>query len=142
VRRFEYSEIVLDHFENPRNVGEVTATAATAVVESRDCGDRMKLSLRVSEDGIITEARFRAFGCVAAIAASSMTTELLRGRDLDSAAALTDRQVAEALGGLPPSKVHCSVMAREAIREAIKNYRAPAGEQAPGGVAVGRTHDD
>jgi nitrogen fixation NifU-like protein len=127
----EYSDVVLDHFANPRNVGEVTGTAAVAVVENRDCGDRMKLSFRVGADGLIEEARFRTFGCVAAIAASSMTTELIRGMDLESAAALTDSQVAEALGGLPPSKVHCSVLAEEAIRRAIENYRARAGEMSP-----------
>jgi nitrogen fixation NifU-like protein len=122
-----YSAIVLDHFENPRNVGDVPGTAAVATVENADCGDRMRLSLRVDDSGIILEARFRTFGCVAAIAASSMTTEMVRGMDLESAAALTDRQVAEALGGLPPSKVHCSVLAERVIRKAIANHRSVAG---------------
>jgi nitrogen fixation NifU-like protein len=122
-----YSAIVLDHFENPRNVGDVAGTAAVATVESAECGDRMRLSLRVGDSGIILEARFRTFGCVAAIAASSMTTELVRGLDLENAAALTNRQVAEALGGLPASKVHCSVLAEKAIGEAIENYRSAAG---------------
>ena len=122
-----YSATVLDHFENPRNVGDVAGTAAVATVENPDCGDRMRLSLRVHDSGIILEARFRTFGCVAAIAASSMTTEMIRGMDLESAAALTDRQVAVALGGLPESKVHCSVLAERAIREAIENYRSAAG---------------
>jgi nitrogen fixation NifU-like protein len=122
-----YSATVLDHFENPRNVGDVAGTAAVATVENVDCGDRVRLSLRVADSGIILEARFRTFGCVAAIAASSMTTEMVRGMDLESAAALTDRQVAAALGGLPESKVHCSVLAERVIRKAIENYRSAAG---------------
>jgi nitrogen fixation NifU-like protein len=122
-----YSATVLEHFENPRNVGDVPGSAAVATVENPDCGDRMRLSLRVADSGIILEARFRTFGCVAAIAASSMTTEMLRGLDLESAAAITDHQVAEALGGLPESKVHCSVLAEQAIRRAIDNHRSGAG---------------
>ena len=119
---FEYSATVLDHFENPRNVGEVPGSPAVALVGNQECGDRMQLSLRI-DDGTIQEARFRTFGCVAAIAASSMATEMLVGLDLPAAEAITDSQVAEALGGLPSSKVHCSVLARQAIREALHRFR-------------------
>ncbi|TDI14402.1 MAG: iron-sulfur cluster assembly scaffold protein [Acidobacteria bacterium] len=122
-----YSATVLDHFENPRNVGDVPGSAAVATVENMDCGDRVRLSLRINDSGIILEARFRTFGCVAAIAASSMTTEMVVGLDLESAVALTDLQVAAALGGLPPSKVHCSVLAERVIRKAIENFRFVTG---------------
>jgi nitrogen fixation NifU-like protein len=122
-----YSATVLDHFENPRNVGDVGGSPAVATVENAECGDRMRLSLRISDSGIILEARFRTYGCVAAIAASSMTTEMLRGLDLNSAAAISDRQVADALGGLPESKLHCSVLAEQGIRRAIENYRSVVG---------------
>ncbi len=122
----------MDHFENPRNVGEVESTTAVAMVENAQCGDRMRLSLRVSPCGVIEEARFRTFGCVAAIAASSMTTQIVHGLDLEAARAITNQQVAEALGGLPRSKVHCSVLAEQAIQEAINNYQAPDRSRAPG----------
>ena len=121
---FEYSEVVLDHYEHPRNVGEASRANGVALVEGVGCGDRMMLSLRIGSDGIIEEARFRTFGCVAAIAASSMTTELLRGLDLEEAGSITDERVSEELGGLPPGKVHCSVLAEKAIREALRDFRS------------------
>jgi len=117
-----YSNIVMDHFANPRNVGEVAEPDALAEVTNPVCGDMLRLSLRV-EDGRIVEARFRAFGCAAAIAASSMTTELLTGRTLEEAGRITEDDVAEALGGLPPNKMHCAALAEEAIQAALQDYR-------------------
>jgi nitrogen fixation NifU-like protein len=117
-----YSDIVMDHFANPRNVGEVAEPDALAEVTNPVCGDMLRLSLRV-EDGRIVEARFRAFGCAAAIAASSMTTELLTGRTLEEAGRITEDDVAEALGGLPPNKMHCAALAEEAIQAALQDYR-------------------
>ena len=124
---FEYSSAVLDHFEHPRNVGEAEGANGVATAGSAECGDQMKLSLRIGEDGVIQEARFRTFGCVAAIAASSVTTEILMGLSVDKASAVTDLEVLEALGGLPPSKLHCSVLAEEAIRKALDDFHARPG---------------
>jgi len=118
----DYGEIVLEHYENPRNVGEFEQPDAVALVGNPACGDQMKMSLRIL-NGVIEEARFKAFGCGAAIAASSMTTTLIRGMKLEDVGKITNRTVAEALGGLPPSKLHCSVLAEEAIREALADYR-------------------
>ena len=122
-----YGPLVLEHFENPRNVGEVEDPDAASWVESPAHGDRLKLTLRIA-DGVIAEARFRAFGCGAAIASSSMATVLLRGRSLEEAGRLTRQEVSEALGGLPESKVHCSVLAEEAVRRALEDYRRRRGE--------------
>jgi nitrogen fixation NifU-like protein len=116
-----YSPRVLEHYENPRNVGEVVDPDAASWVESSVHGDRLKLTLRIS-GGKVAEARFRAFGCGAAIASSSMATVLLTGRTLEEAARLTREEVAAALGGLPESKIHCSVLAEEAIRRALEDY--------------------
>ena len=121
----DYGEIVLDHYENPRNVGEIEGADGVATVGNPACGDLMKLSLRV-RGGAIAEARFKTFGCGAAIAASSMTTVLIQGKKLEDLETITNQSVAEALGGLPPSKVHCSVLAEEAIREALADYRRRA----------------
>jgi nitrogen fixation NifU-like protein len=126
----DYGAIVLDHYENPRNVGEIEEADAVATVGNPACGDLMKLSLRVRE-GAVAEARFKTFGCGAAIAASSMTTVLIQGRKLQDLEKITNLSVAEALGGLPPSKVHCSVLAEEAIREALADYRRRAGLRGP-----------
>lgn len=127
----DYSPQVLDHYENPRNVGEAVDENAVATVTSDDCGDRLRLSLRV-EAGRILEARFRTLGCVAAIAASSMTTELLRGRSLEEARSITDARVTRALGGLPPGKQHCSVLAERAIAVALDDYASrPATVRSP-----------
>jgi nitrogen fixation NifU-like protein len=117
----EYSPIVLDHFQHPRNLGELDPADAVAEVENPACGDRTRLSLRV-EDGRITAARFRTEGCPAAIAASSITTELITGKTLEEAARLRDADVAEALGGLPRNKLHCSVLAEDVIQAAIADY--------------------
>ncbi len=119
----EYSRLLLDHFENPRNVGLVEAANAVGRAGNPACGDVMELSLRI-RDGRIAEARFRTSGCGAAIASSSMTTMLLTGRTLEEAGALTNEHVASALGGLPPGKLHCSVLAEDAVRAALADYRA------------------
>ncbi|RLT52013.1 MAG: iron-sulfur cluster assembly scaffold protein [Chloroflexi bacterium] len=119
-----YSEIVLDHFQNPRNLGEIENADAVAEVENPVCGDRARLSIRLS-DGRIAEARFLAEGCPAAIAAASMTTVLLTGMTVGEALALRDTDVAQALGGLPPNKVHCSVLAEEVIQAALASYVPP-----------------
>ena len=117
----DYNEKVLDHYENPRNVGRVADPDAEAMAGNPD-GDRMRLTLRIRQ-GVIEAARFQTFGCVAAIASSSMVTELLRGRTLDDALRLTNRDVVEALGGLPEVKLECSVIAEKAIRAALADYR-------------------
>jgi len=118
----DYSDIILDHFENPRNVGVVENPDAVGLAGNPACGDRMELTLRIRGDRI-EEARFKASGCGAAIASASMTTVLLTGRTLADAGALTDGEVAQALGGLPPAKLHCSVLAEDAIRSALTDYR-------------------
>jgi nitrogen fixation NifU-like protein len=112
---------VIEHYENPRNVGEVENPDGAAWVESPVHGDRLKLTLRIA-GGRVVEARFRAFGCGAAIASSSIATVLLTGRTVEEAVRLTREEVAGALGGLPESKVHCSVLAEEAVRRALEDY--------------------
>jgi len=118
----QYSPTVLDHFHKPRNLGDVDAPDAVAEVENPACGDRTRLSVRIS-DGRIAEARFRTEGCPAAIAASSITTELIRGRTLEEAAALRDTDVVAALGGLPRNKMHCSVLAEDVIHAIVDDYQ-------------------
>ncbi|MBI3974733.1 MAG: iron-sulfur cluster assembly scaffold protein [Chloroflexi bacterium] len=122
----DYSATVLDHFQRPRNLGDLESPDAVAEVENPACGDRTRLSVRL-RDGRIAEARFRAEGCPAAIAASSMTTELLLGKSLAEAAAIRDEDVAAALGGLPRNKLHCSVLAEDVIQAVIEAYRATHG---------------
>jgi len=121
-----YNEIVMDHFMNPRNVGEIKDADAIGEAGSAQCGDSMTLYLKI-EDGIIRDAKFMTFGCGAAIASSSMMTELLKGRSVDDARALTNGEVIKALGGLPEAKIHCSVMAEEAVRSAIDDYQKKKG---------------
>ena len=116
-----YSETVLDHFQHPRNLGDLERPDAVAEVENPACGDRTRLAVRIRER-TITEARFRTEGCPAAIAASSMLTEMIVGKTLGEAAALRDTDVAAALGGLPRNKLHCSVLAEDVIRAVIEQY--------------------
>ena len=118
-----YSDQVMDHFRNPRNVGEIENPDGMGRVGNPVCGDIMELYLRVEKD-VIIEARFKTFGCGAAIATSSMVTELIQNKTVDEAAKISNRAVAEALGGLPPIKMHCSVLAEEALTKAIEDYRA------------------
>ncbi|MCL2672644.1 MAG: Fe-S cluster assembly scaffold protein NifU [Clostridiales bacterium] len=123
-----YSERVLDHFQNPRNMGEIENPSGVGTVGNAKCGDIMKISILVNDDGIIEDCRFKTFGCGAAVATSSMATEMIKGKTLDEAQAVTNRAVVEALEGLPPQKIHCSVLAEEAIAAAIADYRAKQGQ--------------
>ncbi len=116
-----YSEQVMEHFMNPRNVGEMDNPDGIGHVGNPVCGDIMELYIKV-EDGIIVDAKFKTFGCGAAIATSSMVTELVKGKSVDEALKISNRAVAEALGGLPPIKMHCSVLAEEALKSAIDDY--------------------
>ena len=117
-----YTEKVMDHFSNPRNVGEVENANGIGEVGNASCGDIMRISLQVKDD-VIQDVKFKTFGCGAAIATSSMVTELAIGKTIDEALILTNQAVAEALDGLPPAKMHCSNLAADALHEAIKNYR-------------------
>jgi nitrogen fixation NifU-like protein len=117
-----YSPIVLDHFNNPRNAGVLEQPDGVGVRTNPVCGDTMRLMIRVA-DGRIAEARWQTVGCPAAIATSSIATELIAGRTLDEVAGLTKEQLADAAGGLPKSKLHCSVLAADALRAAIADYR-------------------
>ncbi|MCM0648773.1 Fe-S cluster assembly scaffold protein NifU [Clostridium swellfunianum] len=121
-----YSEKVMDHFMNPRNVGEIPDANGVGEVGNAKCGDIMKVYLKI-EDDIIVDAKFKTFGCGSAIASSSMATELIKGKTVEEAWKLTNKAVAEALDGLPPVKMHCSVLAEEAIHKAINEYRKSAG---------------
>lgn len=116
-----YSEKVMDHFTNPRNVGKLEDADGVGEVGNARCGDIMKMYIKVN-DGIITDVKFNTFGCGSAIASSSMATELIKGKPISEALTLTNKAVAEALDGLPAYKMHCSVLAEEAIRAAIKDY--------------------
>ncbi len=116
-----YSEKVIDHFSNPRNVGEIEDASGVGMVGSEACGDIMKLYIKV-EEGVITDARFKTFGCGAAIASSSVATEMIKGKTVEEALKLTNKQVIEELGGLPPVKIHCSVLAEEALKTALEDY--------------------
>lgn len=116
-----YSEKVLDHFSNPRNVGEIPDADGIGEVGNAKCGDIMKVFLKV-ENGVIEDVKFQTFGCGAAIATSSMATEMVKGKTLEEALKLTNKAVAEALDGLPAPKIHCSMLAEEAIHAAIDDY--------------------
>jgi len=117
-----YSEQVMEHFRNPRNVGAIEDADGVGKVGNPVCGDIMELSIKV-KDGKIEDAKFRTFGCGAAIATSSMVTEMVKGKSIDEALEISNKAVAEALGGLPPVKMHCSVLAEQALRSAIEDYR-------------------
>ena len=117
----QYSAKVMDHFANPRNVGELPDASGVGEVGNPACGDIMKMSIKV-KDNVIVDVKFKTFGCGAAIATSSISTEMLKGKTLDEALGITNKEVAEALDGLPPAKMHCSVLAEEAIEAAIDDY--------------------
>lgn len=116
-----YTDTVMDHFMHPRNVGEIADADGVGQVGNAKCGDIMKMYLKI-KDGVIEDVKFETFGCGSAIASSSMATEMIKGKTIDEALAVTNRQVVEALGGLPAHKLHCSVLAEESIKSAIKNY--------------------
>ncbi len=120
-----YSEKVIDHYENPRNVGSFSKDdpeVGTGMVGAPACGDVMKLQIKVNEDGVITDAKFKTYGCGSAIASSSLATEWLKGRTLDQATAIKNSDIAEELA-LPPVKIHCSILAEDAIKAAIADYK-------------------
>lgn len=121
-----YSDKVMDHFSNPRNVGEIENPDGVGEAGNPKCGDIMKIYLKV-KDNVIEDVKFKTFGCASAIASSSMATELIKGKTIDAAWELTNTAVAEALDGLPPIKMHCSVLAEEAIHKAINDYRGKHG---------------
>ena len=116
-----YSEKVMEHFEHPRNVGEIPDASGTGTVGNAKCGDIMKMDIKVEND-VITDVKFKTFGCCAAIATSSMATDLIKGKTVDEAPKLTNKAVVEALEGLPPVKVHCSVLAEQAVKAALSDY--------------------
>ena len=119
----QYSQKVMDHFRNPRNVGEIENPDGVGHVGNPVCGDIMELYIKV-DDGTIVDAKFKTFGCGAAIATSSIVTELVKGKDIKEALKISNKAVAEALDGLPPLKMHCSVLAEEALKSAIEDYLA------------------
>lgn len=117
-----YSEKVMDHFRNPRNVGVIENADGVGEVGNPVCGDIMKIYLKINDDQVIDDVKFETFGCGSAIASSSMATELIMGKPVSEALTLTNKAVTEALDGLPPHKLHCSVLAEEAIKSAVKDY--------------------
>jgi len=123
-----YTEKVMDHFTNPRNVGELTDANGVGEVGNAKCGDIMRIYLKVDANDVITDVKFKTFGCGAAIATSSMVTEMVKGKTLEEALKISNDAVAEALDGLPPAKMHCSNLAADALQEAIKDYIAKKGK--------------
>ena len=127
-----YSEKVMDHFSNPRNVGEIENASGVGTVGNAKCGDIMRMYLDIDENQVIREAKFKTFGCGAAVATSSMATELVKGKTVKEALEVTNKAVMEALDGLPPVKVHCSLLAEEAIHAALWDYAKKNGIEIPG----------
>ncbi len=127
-----YTEEVMDHFKNPRNVGEIEDANGVGEVGNAKCGDIMKIYLKINKEDIIEDVKFLTFGCGSAIASSSMATELIKGKSVDEAVALTNKAVIEALGGLPKAKVHCSVLAEQAVKSALYDYSQKTGKTIKG----------
>ena len=123
-----YTDKVMDHFTNPRNVGDLKDADGVGEVGNAKCGDIMRIYLKVDNNDVITDVKFKTFGCGAAIATSSMVTEMVKGKKLDEALEISNQAVAEALGGLPPAKMHCSNLAADALHEAIKDYMEKKGK--------------
>ena len=138
----QYSDKVMDHFMNPRNVGQIEDASGVGEVGNAKCGDIMRIYLDIDENQIIRDVKFMTFGCGSAIASSSMATELIKGKSIHEALALTNKAVAEALDGLPPVKMHCSVLAEEAIHKAINDYRKNAGLSTEGWEFEETDHDE
>jgi nitrogen fixation NifU-like protein len=136
-----YSDLVMEHFRNPRNVGEVDDPDGVGEIGNPVCGDVMRLTIKVA-DGRIADIKFKTFGCGAAVATSSMVTEMVMGKTLDEALEVSNRAVAEALGGLPPAKMHCSNLAADALHIAVDDYLERSGEAAPGARAASQAHAD
>jgi nitrogen fixation NifU-like protein len=130
-----YNDTVMDHFLNPRNMGDVESADGVGEVGAAACGDIMKISLKI-RDGKIEDARFKTFGCGSAIASSSMATELIKGRTIEEAKNFSNQEVVDALGGLPPVKIHCSVLAEEALKAAIEDYEAKQVSATPAQAAA------
>ena len=137
----QYSKKVMDHFMNPRNVGEIEDASGVGTVGNAKCGDIMRMYLKISDDGVITDCKFKTFGCGAAIATSSMATELIKGKTIGEALKLTNSAVVEALDGLPAVKVHCSVLAEEAVKSALADYYKKIGKEIDFDVESAE-HDD
>lgn len=134
-----YSDKVLDHYDNPRNVGKMDADdehVGTGMVGAPACGDVMRLQIKVGDDGVIEDAKFKTYGCGSAIASSSLLTEWVKGRTLDEAASIRNTEIAEELA-LPPVKIHCSVLAEDAIKAAVKNYREKHDDEQDSAAAAG-----
>ena len=138
----QYSDKVMDHFLNPRNIGQIEDASGVGEVGNAKCGDIMKIFLDI-EDGIIKDVKFQTFGCGSAIASSSMATEMVKGKSIHEALALTNKAVAEALDGLPPVKMHCSVLAEQAIKAALIDYAEKNNIHIPelDGVVIDDDHD-
>ena len=126
-----YTEKVLDHFQHPRNQKEVENYNGMGMVGNAKCGDIMQMFIKVNDDGIIEDVGFKTFGCGAAVATSSMATEMIKGKSVDEALELSNAAVVEALEGLPPVKIHCSVLAEEAVKAAVEDYRSRQAENKP-----------
>ena len=135
-----YTEKVMDHFTNPRNVGEIADASGVGTVGNAKCGDIMKIYLKIDENDVITDCKFKTFGCGAAIATSSMATELIKGHTIEDALKITNGVVVEALEGLPPVKVHCSVLAEEAVKTAVADYYNKIGR--PIDFVIEKSHDE
>ena len=136
----KYSEKVMDHFTNPRNVGEIEDASGVGLVGNAKCGDIMKMYLKIDENDVIVDCKFKTFGCGAAIATSSMATELIKGKTVSEALKLTNSAVVEALEGLPPVKVHCSVLAEEAVKSALADYYTKIGR--PIDFEIEKAHEE
>ena len=126
-----YSDKVIDHFQNPRNVGEIEDASGVGTVGNAKCGDMMRLYLKINEEQVIIDCKFKTYGCGAAVASSSMATEMIKGKSIDEALKLSNAAVVEALEGLPPQKIHCSVLAEEAVKSAIEDYYKRKNGDAP-----------